>query len=657
MQIKIQRLRLNHFKGIRNFEASFDNLTTNVFGENGSGKTTLFDAFTWLLFGKDSKDRKDFEVKTLDENNQVIPKIDHEVEADILVDEQLINLKKVLRENWVKKRGSEITELAGNETLCYWNDVPMKVGEFQDKVSSIVNENIFKLITNPLYFNTVLKWQDRRTILFTMADKVYDADVLEQITTDNNRQQIANLTNLLNQQKTITDIKKEYAVKRKKVKDELDLIPTRIDEANKSLPELVDYAAIEEKITALKAEMDTLEQQKSDVLAADRVQNDAILVKQQELNGKKLRLQQLKNDLVMEHDRSIGQKQTEINNSSSQLSQLKSKIDTNHRSITSNGQQVEIVKQQLAELRQQWADINAEQLFVPSEDNKCCPTCKQPFPADKLEADKAMLEQAFNRDKGRRLDMNKTQGLNATSQITTLENGIKAMEVDLNQWTAQVEDLNSLLQTLQAQLAEMQATRPTTSPEIQVLENEIAAFVIPQSNPSDFTEINNQITKLHSDILDLSKELFSKEQRANGLKRIDELKSKERDLSQQLADLEATEFVLEQFNKTKVEAMQESVNRRFSTIKFKVFETQLNGGEVECCEALVNTNGSWVPYSNANTAGQINAGVDVINTLCEHHKVLAPIFIDNRESVNNLMPTNSQVINLIVSQDKQLNIQ
>jgi hypothetical protein len=34
----------------------------------------LFDAFTWMLFGKDSSDRKDFEIKT-DQYNVVIQKL------------------------------------------------------------------------------------------------------------------------------------------------------------------------------------------------------------------------------------------------------------------------------------------------------------------------------------------------------------------------------------------------------------------------------------------------------------------------------------------------------------------------------------------------------------------------------------------------------
>jgi len=80
----------------------------------------------------------------------------------------------------------------------------------------------------------------------------------------------------------------------------------------------------------------------------------------------------------------------------------------------------------------------------------------------------------------------------------------------------------------------------------------------------------------------------------------------------------------------------------------------VNGGQVETCQALID----GVPFSDANTASKINAGIDIINTLCNHYQVSAPIFIDNRESVVNLIPSQSQIINLIVSEpDKKLRVE
>ena len=124
-------------------------------------------------------------------------------------------------------------------------------------------------------------------------------------------------------------------------------------------------------------------------------------------------------------------------------------------------------------------------------------------------------------------------------------------------------------------------------------------------------------------------------------------------MAQEIANIEKTQYTIENFIKLKVDTIENRINEKFSLVKFKLFEDQINGGQVETCEALVN----GVPFSSLNTASKINAGIDIINTLCEFYNVSAPIFIDNRESVVKLLDSNSQIINLIVSEsDKKLRI-
>ena len=57
--ITLKSLSLVNFKGVRSQEIKFSDQVTVVCGENGTGKTTVFDAFLWLLFGKDSTGRSD----------------------------------------------------------------------------------------------------------------------------------------------------------------------------------------------------------------------------------------------------------------------------------------------------------------------------------------------------------------------------------------------------------------------------------------------------------------------------------------------------------------------------------------------------------------------------------------------------------------------
>ena len=89
-------------------------------------------------------------------------------------------------------------------------------------------------------------------------------------------------------------------------------------------------------------------------------------------------------------------------------------------------------------------------------------------------------------------------------------------------------------------------------------------------------------------------------------------------------------------------------------VKWRLFETQINGGISECCEAMVD----GVGWPDVNHAGKVNGGIDCINILSKHYQCTAPIFIDFRESVSRIIETGSQVINLIKSEpDKVLRVE
>ena len=236
--VKLQKLKMLNFKGIKKLEINFNSEQTNIFGANASGKTTIFDSFTWLLFGKDSSGRSDFEVKTLDENNKVIEKIEHEVEAELLIDSTPLVIRRVLSEKWVKKRGSLDSEFTGNQTEYYWNGVPMQQKEFQQNVSDILEEGIFKLITNPLAFNS-LKWEERRKILTSMVDISDDVIAGEKYK--------AILTEI-RKHKSAEDYKKMVLASVKKAKEDISAIPTRIDEVERNKPTEEPWDYIENDI-------------------------------------------------------------------------------------------------------------------------------------------------------------------------------------------------------------------------------------------------------------------------------------------------------------------------------------------------------------------------------------------------------------------------
>ena len=107
---------------------------------------------------------------------------------------------------------------------------------------------------------------------------------------------------------------------------------------------------------------------------------------------------------------------------------------------------------------------------------------------------------------------------------------------------------------------------------------------------------------------------------------------------------------MDEFTKAKINECEKRINRMFAHVTFKLYDYTLENNPVETCVPLVN----GVPFFVANTAAKVNAGLDIINALCKFYNVCAPIFIDGRESVNTLVPTASQIINLVVSHDKEI---
>jgi exonuclease SbcC len=652
MQIKLLKLSLFNFKGIQFMDIDFKDIT-NIDGENGTGKTTVFDAFNWLLFGKDSKDRKDFNIKTLDGKNNPLHRLNHEVIGLLEVDGVHVELKRVYKENWVKKRGSAETEMAGHETEYYYNQVPLSQKEYNAKIDGIIKEELAKLLTNPLYFNS-LKWEERRRVLENIAGPVTDAEVLSKITNATNAELVADLIRILASGKSLKEYQAELSAKKKKAKDVLETIPTRVDEASKSKPDPVDYAAIEVAIEAKQnsiKKIDALIQDK--VKAMDEVFN-TIQQKQNEINSLKTQITTAQQQQTQEKNDTIFQYKEGIKTIENLISGLNNDITRFKAEIASNNQLIESEKRGQDQLRKDWEQLNAKELAI-SEDETTCPACQRQYESDQVSSITNKLTENFNTDKARRLnDMNK-RGIDMKDRITSLENRNNELDTKIQEATISIQSYNVQLNMKKTAL-ETFITEPVQPVAAVVQLNQSILEIestIPEKPTVDNTEYNNQKAAVQTEIDNLNKQLATRDQLNKINERIAQLEAEEKELAQIIANYEQTEFIAQAYTRAKIDEIERRVNSKFSLVKFKMFETQINGGEAPCCECLVN----GVPYSDVNTAGKINAGVDILNVLMKHYGISTPVWIDNRESINNILPCNSQIINLTVSKNKVLTIQ
>jgi DNA repair protein SbcC/Rad50 len=660
MKIDLKKITITNFKAIQSLVVLFSDVT-NIFGENGTGKTTVLDAFLWLLFGKDSTDRKDFQIKTLDSNGEAYHNRDHEVAAVFVINGETIEIKRSFREKWTKKRGELKPVFSGHETQYFWNEVPMKMEEYESKIKTLVDESLFKLLTNVSYFNT-RKWQDRRAILLAMAGTITNEEIFDRIITVQNKGNFISLINALNANKSVEDFKKEIANKKKRIKDELDLIPSRIDEATRSLPEEANYDVLESQLRELQSDLDAVETLINNATQAEKErqsENVRKLGKVQDLRRQLMDIEFAEKNKAKDARAArvdlINEIQREIKSRETELFALNSSITTEELA------KAKLEKRQ-EELRKQWATVDAETL-VFDEQQFCCPTCKRAYDESDIESKKEEMLLNFNTNKSTRLEQIVQDGKRLGTEIIAAQNTI----------ASKTEERNSLQQKL-ADLKQELSVRTEENQRLSL--NEDASVQTAIASNSEYALVSNQIKQIEAEVnssvaasdnssyiqrkrdittsIDtIKQQLSSKAQRDRIQQRIDELKASEEQQSNELATLEGVEFSIEQYTKAKMDMLIEKINSKFSYVTFKMFDTQINGGQVECCETLIN----GVPYSDANTASKINAGLDIINTLSAHYGVYAPVFVDNAESVNTLLPINSQLVRLEVSLDKKLRVE
>ena len=671
MNIILKAMSLINFKGIRNAEFNFNTTTNNISGDNATGKTTIVNAFLWCLFGKDIEDRKDYEIKTYDKDGVIIPQIDHSVELFIDVDFREITLKRVLSEKWQKKRGSDDLEFTGNETTYFWNEVPLKQSEYQSKIKDLIDEGLFKLLTNVNYFHT-LHWEKRREIIFSLAGEITDSEILSESDMETDHSQI--IGNILSHGKTMAEAKAETANKKKRIKDEIQFIPSRIDEAERSKPNPVYVKGLEDEKRILNTKLQSLQKDLQQVIDAETSFTERLALQNKEYTERLERLYKLKTtkfklEKEIESDIRASYKnpENEINSLKREIEQIDISI-VNLNSKFQNGLlKADEIEGKLTEKREQWKLINTEQQPHFDESSCKCPTCQQSLPAETIRLNKDEFIHNFNASKKLRLDKNVLEGKELVEERKTIEDLLQQLTLNLDAAQKEAESKKVELERLKKESEELPdiekniADAKATNNELQELranvielekgiEDKPAQDSMTQELKERRIIIQNEVNDINIQINELSAKSSNQTQIKLIDARIEELKNQESTLAQELNRLEKVEFAILQFEKQRVNYIEEKINGKFEYVTFRMFETQINGQEIPCCKTLIN----GIPYESANTASKINAGLAIINTLSFFNNINAPIFIDNAESTNVFLETKSQIIKLNVTTDKKL---
>lgn len=627
--MKLLKLNLQNFKGIRNSEFDFGGIDATIYGDNATGKTTVFDSLCWLLFGKDSLDRADFEIKTL-ENGEPIHKVNHEVEAEFLNDDgNSFTLRRVYREKYSSPRGGD-TKLTGHTTDYFINEVPVKEKEYKQYINDVIAEDVFKLITNPLYFNEQYSWQNRRKLLLEMCGDVDDASVI------NSKDELKRLSELLNG-RTVDEQRKIVAAKKTAINKELDMIPVRIDEA---LRNKADIATSENKLTTdiktLNKSINELENQKATIIngfssTEKRSKIDEI--------GRQLKARQ--SEVLSIYNSEKQRKRGEYETLLTQLKIIESEHDRYTDRAYDLAKDIERESKRIETLQAEFDTFNAQEF-----NKEACPTCGQPLPEDK----QAELEAAFNSEKAAKLEEWQALIESAKKLKANYEEQREVLLVKADGLTKEIEDKTKAYESKFKEYESYLEPNVEDDPDYKELKAELFLLELDEGEEADDKEVarlDDEISSVKEKRAALETELNKYTLNADIQKRVIELENQQQKLADEKNLLDETSFLIDEFVKAKVDMLEESINSHFEYARFKMFNILVNGNIEECCE----TTYKGVPYRSMNNAARMNVGFDIINALTKFYNVTAPVFIDNAESVTDFIKCNSQTIKLVVDAD------
>lgn len=654
MKIKLEKLILKNFKGIKELTINFAALTT-ILGENGTGKSTVFDAFMWTLFGKDSHGRSDFEIQTLDPHNNVIHGLEHSVRLVLNIDGTEKTLKRTLKERWVKPNGKAEKEFKGCTTDFEVDEIPVKQKEYQVIINEIIDENLFKMITNPLYFPN-MNWQKQREILLDIIGDISEEKVI------NYNSKLKVLLPLLTD--GVDNFNKRVKASIAKLKEEVRSIPARIDECNNNI-KVIDAAALEVRKEAIQGYINSLDEQIADSSRASK---------------EKLKLQEelfkLTDALSEKRNKSHSESVKPLNDIQNKINETRNKVQDatfNIRNFKSKRERIcnymETAKEELEKLKsEKQALLNKyhfeyDKIFEFNTELVSCPHCGREYEKEKIQEIKADALFKFNKSKENTLVKITTKGKKAaadiiefTEKIKNNENDAEVLRLKVIELEAQKANLDTDLEKLEKEkelLTHPRITKFEGEEELQTQINAIRAEM-DKFKLNDNSELKVKKKTFQDELEEINITLGKKDVNEDLKKRMEALNQEEKKLQIKIAELEGKLYLSEEFIRTKVELLEDSINKKFKgAVTFKLFENQINGGLSETCEALIN----GVPFSDANTASKMNAGLSILNTLCEHYGVYAPVFIDNAESINQIIHTDSQLIRLVVSLNEELKVE
>jgi chromosome segregation ATPase len=617
---------------------------TEVSGVNETGKSTIKRAIQYIFGCRDENGREITGIRPHDKDGN---DIDGDITAEVTVEIDGTDkvLKKVCRQNFNKKG-----EFTGNVTDYYVNDIPKKAADFEAFLEeSVCGKDKFSLCINAM--TLLLKGgTDQRAILADMFGQHSNDDICDMYP------EFSPLKSVLHDG-TVDELKKRcntqlYGTRgrngSKGLQDQLDDIPTRIDEVSKRRED-IDLAELELQKNALLEKLnDNIEQQNDNQKSMKEYDklSDGII----ELKGQLSTLQQKANEKL---DADRREKRTTLNQIQNEHQKELLKADTIREEVTALEKRIEQYEQKRQDLKKSW-DLNKSLKF--DENSLICSYCGQEYPEEKKE----QLRTEFDTHKAHELELITKEGSSCAEHIKADQAELEHKREELKKTEDEVERLekeiaiaDNALNSIPASV-DISNTEEYKAVQSQITEKEAAMHKFTDMNLLRI-QLKGDEEQIRNDISVVDKSLASVSINESVDKRITELEQERRDIAQKITDVQAQLDLLKKFSRKKNELLEADVNEYLEFCHVKMFRPLVNGDTEECCDFIYKGE----PYSrNMNHGAKILTEIDICRAFQKRCGVELPIMVDDTESLDTwrIPQIDSQLIMFRRSDDKELKV-
>ena len=639
MKITLKKLAIQHFKGIGTEIITLDGHNATITGANGVGKTTVYDAFLWLLFGKDSDGKTDFGIHPLDKNNKPLKDVVVNVTGLLDLDGDEILLQKEQHERVVKG------QLTGYTNLCYINEVPTKVGEYNRQIEKIIPEGIFKILTDLRYFAEKLPWSDRRKVLLELAGDVGAPEGFEEL--------VAGLQNrtIIQQKNRLTELKKRFTADR-------DNIPPRIDELQIGISQYADTtdspATIEAQRGALQAEIDHCQLKMSTIIDQEKERQEQL----EHLNQMKRNLAEREAAITADTSgtRPLLDERVKLETA---IADIQSTVEAYSQKIKQFRAKKQMAETALKNYHDNMDEVRIKyQKLIEAKIETNCFECGQVLPTERIAEMKEKREE--------RLEELSAEGASIKEKVDAQAKHIEEVNMQVgsavkmhNEAVMKAEKLQTKTDTrikeIQEALKNQAPPDLSKDPQWLAINEKIKTAELNIGEPvaSQLIDLEKERNKKNAQVKTLNDTLAQSDRIKKDKSRIKDLEAEEKRLAQTIADADKELSEIAEYLAAESTLVETAVNGRFKHVTFKLFKQLLNEGLMPCCEVILN----GVIYADMSSGEKIFTGLDIVNILSMHYGFSLPLFIDHVESVTLPLETHMQTIGLKAIDDEKLTVE